>query len=454
MGFLEGARRLRRLKELPKVGQHATAALDASVWLHQLAVGVDAVAAMKGDYEAVITAFIRRLYKLLFFNVLVFVVFDGAENPAKLQEDAKRASSRAAARQRFASLCGDVEPDPHELEKLARAAFSRTPELQEQLQDRLSAEGFRWMVAPREADSQLAWLARSGRVEYIITEDSDSVILGCPNVLTVVDLCKGQTQLITHSLVVDSETQDPFCKVRLLSTVRGRGEQGLWLLASLAGCDFCKLPRISLMRALLVMKRMPEDSSELSCVPEAAEAAGVTLPEDSIDKLRAGIAGFSEATAWAVPTSGQLPETPELLVAVEQAIVQPSVDSLLQLPVQDWSRHAQLAPPAVPLSLPANVRKGCNTVRLSVDMIDGAVLPPVDTWVRGHPSKDDLVLFARTRGMTGVSAYNRDKLAQRCKIHLDMEAARGGPIDLRDPNMSNGLTLLLRQGKILVEACT
>ena len=88
MGFLEGARRLRRLKELPKVGQHATAALDASVWLHQLAVGVDAVAAMKGDYEAVITAFIRRLYKLLFFNVLVFVVFDGAENPAKLQEDA------------------------------------------------------------------------------------------------------------------------------------------------------------------------------------------------------------------------------------------------------------------------------------------------------------------------------------------------------------------------------
>ena len=115
MGFLEGARRLRRLKELPKVGLHATAALDASVWLHQLAVGVDAVAAMKGDYEAVITAFIRRLFKLLFFNVLVFVVFDGAENPAKLQEDAKRASSRAAAKQRFAALCGEVEPDLHEL---------------------------------------------------------------------------------------------------------------------------------------------------------------------------------------------------------------------------------------------------------------------------------------------------------------------------------------------------
>ena len=454
MGFLEGARRLRRLKELPKVGLHATAALDASVWLHQLAVGVDAVAAMKGDYEAVITAFIRRLYKLLFFNVLVFVVFDGAENPAKLQEDAKRASSRAAAKQRFAALCGEVEPDQNELEKLARSAFSRSPELQEQLQERLTAEGFRWMVAPREADSQLAWLARSGRVEYVISEDSDMVILGCPNVLTVVDFCKGQTQLITHSLVVDSDTEDPFCKVRLLSTIRGRGEPGLWLLASLAGCDFCKLPRISLMRACLVMNRMPEGSSELSDVPEAAEAAAVALPDDALDKLRAGISGFSKATAWAVPPSGQLPEAPLLLVAVEQPVVHPCVDSLLHLPVQDCRRLAQLAPPAVPRRLPTNVRKGCNTVRLSVDMIDGAVLPPVDTWVRGNPSKEDLVLFARTRGMNGVSTYNRDKLAQRCKMHLDMEAARGGPIDLRDPSMSNGLTLLLRQGKIEVETCT
>ena len=54
MGFLEGARRLRRLKELPRLGQYATAALDASVWLHQLATGVDAVASMKGNYQPLI----------------------------------------------------------------------------------------------------------------------------------------------------------------------------------------------------------------------------------------------------------------------------------------------------------------------------------------------------------------------------------------------------------------
>ena len=52
LGFLEGARRLRRLKELPRLGQYATAALDASVWLHQLATGVDAVASMKGNYQS------------------------------------------------------------------------------------------------------------------------------------------------------------------------------------------------------------------------------------------------------------------------------------------------------------------------------------------------------------------------------------------------------------------
>ena len=39
-----------------------------------------------------------------------------------------------------------------------------------------------YIVAPYEADAQLAFLARSGFVDFVITEDSDLVPFGCPQV--------------------------------------------------------------------------------------------------------------------------------------------------------------------------------------------------------------------------------------------------------------------------------
>lgn len=37
-------------------------------------------------------------------------------------------------------------------------------------------------MAPYEADAQLAYLARTGVVDVVITEDSDLVLFGCPKV--------------------------------------------------------------------------------------------------------------------------------------------------------------------------------------------------------------------------------------------------------------------------------
>ena len=55
------------------------------------------------------------------------------------------------------------------------------------------------MVAPYEADSQLAFLARApahcGGVAAVITEDSDLVAYGCPNVLFKCDVYGGAQEL-------------------------------------------------------------------------------------------------------------------------------------------------------------------------------------------------------------------------------------------------------------------
>jgi exonuclease 1 len=40
-----------------------------------------------------------------------------------------------------------------------------------------------YVVAPYEADAQMAYMARSGIVDLVITEDSDLLAYGCPEVV-------------------------------------------------------------------------------------------------------------------------------------------------------------------------------------------------------------------------------------------------------------------------------
>jgi hypothetical protein len=49
----------------------------------------------------------------------------------------------------------------------------------------LQQEGVQYVVAPYEADAQMAYLAIHGHVDVIITEDSDLIAYGCPQVRRV-----------------------------------------------------------------------------------------------------------------------------------------------------------------------------------------------------------------------------------------------------------------------------
>lgn len=40
--------------------------------------------------------------------------------------------------------------------------------------------GVTFVVAPYEADAQMAYLARSGQVQLVVTEDSDLLAYSCP----------------------------------------------------------------------------------------------------------------------------------------------------------------------------------------------------------------------------------------------------------------------------------
>lgn len=46
----------------------------------------------------------------------------------------------------------------------------------------LKREGVSYVVAPYEADAQMAFLAITKQVDAVITEDSDLIAFGCPRV--------------------------------------------------------------------------------------------------------------------------------------------------------------------------------------------------------------------------------------------------------------------------------
>ena len=214
------------------------------------------------------------------------------------------------------------------------------------------------------------------------------------------------------------------------------------LLAALAGCDYCKIPRVSLLTALQIMRCMPPGSAKAADVPEAARAAGFPrlLDDTVVPILEHGMKGYIHAVAARVSIECTPFDMPPA-VAMEVALQQPRRGRLVRLPcvVLPTQPAAQARP-----ELPRPVFKSSNTIKLTVGMVRGAVLPPVDTWQARKPALAELQAFARTRGMTGFGVQSKERLAKRCKEHLACEEERGGIIGLRAP--SDGLALLQEQG--------
>ena len=109
------------------------------------------------------------------------------------------------------------------------------------------------MVAPYEADAQLAYLERVGLVTGIITEDSDLLVFGCRNVLLKLDT--------VASTVVSIMRQDFSSVCASASDTNGISLVG-WsdvqfrAMAILSGCDYLpSIPGIGLKTACTLLRK-------------------------------------------------------------------------------------------------------------------------------------------------------------------------------------------------------
>jgi hypothetical protein len=119
------------------------------------------------------------------FGVVPLLVFDGDRLPAKSSEEAERRERRAA--RQAAGRAHLAAGNRSAAEAAFQSAIDITPAMAREVMDGLAAEGFDFLVAPFEADAQLAHLARTDAVDIVATEDSDLAAYGAPVILFKLD---------------------------------------------------------------------------------------------------------------------------------------------------------------------------------------------------------------------------------------------------------------------------
>ena len=140
-----------------------TAAIDGYYWLHKGAKKC-AMEMVRGTYATGFVDYcLQQVDRLASHGVEALVVLDGAPLPAKRGTEDKRRGRREKAAAEANEL---LRSGPYNQAQSAYLkAVNITPEHAFQLIEALRRKGVRYVVAPYEADAQIARLARSGAVQ-------------------------------------------------------------------------------------------------------------------------------------------------------------------------------------------------------------------------------------------------------------------------------------------------
>jgi exonuclease-1 len=127
----------------------------------------------------------NRVRMLIHFGVTPYLIFDGDYLPSKAGTEKERAARRKESRRLGLELLkvGKTSQAQLELQK----AVDVTPEMARMLIDELKHHNIQYIVAPYEADSQMAYMERRGIIDGILSEDSDLLVFGAKRLITKLD---------------------------------------------------------------------------------------------------------------------------------------------------------------------------------------------------------------------------------------------------------------------------
>ncbi|CAL8126035.1 unnamed protein product [Orchesella dallaii] len=218
-----------------------TVAIDAYCWLHKGAFGCAEKLGKGEPTTAYITYCMKYINVLLDNNIKPILVLDGRNLPSKEYTEKKRREKREENRKLARKYLQEGN------RKGAWECFTRcvdiTPAMAREFIKELRRLKIDYVVAPYEADAQLAYLAHKGIADIIITEDSDLVLFGCPRIFFKMNV-NGDGVFFEQSKIAQSLGIKPN---------QFTFERFRWMCI-LSGCDYLpSIPGIGLGRAKKVI---------------------------------------------------------------------------------------------------------------------------------------------------------------------------------------------------------
>ncbi|GAB7337423.1 hypothetical protein MBLNU457_g2764t1 [Dothideomycetes sp. NU457] len=231
-----------------------------------------------------------RVRMLLHFGVKPYLVFDGDYLPSKSGTEKSRAARRRESKSTGLELLrmGKTAQAQQELQK----SVDVTPEMARQLIDELRRAKVDFIVAPYEADAQLAYLEKKGIIDGILSEDSDLLVFGAKVLVTKLDQY-GDCVVIRR---------DDFTLCKDISMMGWSDAEFRWM-AILSGCDY--LPGIEKM-GLKTAHRFLRKHKTVERLVRAVQFDGkMKVPPDYLDAFKKAEEAFLYQWAFC-PTSREL----------------------------------------------------------------------------------------------------------------------------------------------------
>uniref|UniRef100_A0A7E4W7Y1 Exonuclease 1 n=1 Tax=Panagrellus redivivus TaxID=6233 RepID=A0A7E4W7Y1_PANRE len=159
-----------------------TIGVDISCILHRAFSGCAQEVARNETSDFYIT-FVRRYIDLLLrYNCHVILVYDGQPLPSKRGTNASRTSRRESNLQKAEALV--LQGNSNEAYKYFQSATSITSVVVEHTIAEFSKiPNVDILVAPYEADAQLAYLMKHNIADAVVTDDSDLILFGCSTLI-------------------------------------------------------------------------------------------------------------------------------------------------------------------------------------------------------------------------------------------------------------------------------
>ena len=176
-------------------------------------------------------------------------VFDGCHLQAKSDTEVKRGENKKKNRQMAEEA--DAQGDTYN----ARKYYSRCLVLRQRMvdlfMDVLKELSIEFVVAPYEADSQMAYMVKTGIADFAISEDSDLIAYGCPKMLLKLDnFGEGMEWSFEHFKAMEVNVEKDK-SLKSLKFLQALSEEDFSYACAMAGCEYLpNIERIGLKVAL------------------------------------------------------------------------------------------------------------------------------------------------------------------------------------------------------------